>query len=250
MLVMGIEQGRGDGGAWGPTNVEPRPQHPGPVLLELEALDVDVGQAQGPDEHDCHNAGCDLHIECSAEGIFCDDERARCPDETQKQNKVAVEAVEQDDLVADGGHELEAGEEAGGQDGAKVDDDAGPFDGVFFVVVAVELGVTLAAKYAVVADVLEPRQGEAEHGTGKDEEEDEVVAFGEPDRVVYFSHHPDEGICWWAAGCCCHFGRWDVDGAKGVVEVPLGYVGVLGHDGREGMTRQKSSTIIYISITI
>jgi len=178
------------------------------VLFELEALDVVVGQPQGPDKRNRQDANDHLHVQPAAERVSCDHESTGCSDQAQEQDHVAVDAVEQDDLVADGGHELEACEEPRGEDSSQVHDDSRLFDGTFVVVIAVEALCVFAAEDAVVAEVLEPREGEAHHGAGEDEEESEVVALGEADGVVELAHHLDEGICRRSDGCCCHFGRW------------------------------------------
>lgn len=57
---------------------------------------------------------------------------------------------------------------------------------------------------AVVVEEHHSGEGKAEHGTGEDEPEDEVVAFGEADWVVDLAGLGDErvgrGACW---GCHC-----------------------------------------------
>lgn len=61
--------------------------------------------------------------------------------------------------------------------------------------------VTRAVGVAVNAIIVEEhhsREGKAEHGAGEDEPEDEVVAFGEADWVVYLASLGDEGVGWGA----------------------------------------------------
>ena len=53
--------------------------------------------------------------------------------------------------------------------------------------------VTSAAEDSVEIEILESRQSESHEGSCKDEPEDEVVAFLEPDGVVDFAHGTCEG---------------------------------------------------------
>lgn len=65
--------------------------------------------------------------------------------------------------------------------------------------------VTLAVGIAVNVIVIEKHhssESKAEHGTGEDEPEDEVVAFGEANWIVDLAGLGDEGIGWGACRSC------------------------------------------------
>lgn len=59
----------------------------------------------------------------AAEGGGGDDEAGDDADEEEEEDKVAVEAVKEEVAVADGGDELECGEDAGWKDGGEVEDE-------------------------------------------------------------------------------------------------------------------------------
>ena len=99
-------------------------------------------------------------------------ERADGPHNSEEDDDVAIDAVEEEGLVADEGGKLEAGEQRGGQDGDKVHYDAG------FLVIESKVSIALAgggvegsvvgaAELAVEVGHWQPGEHKANHGTSK-----------------------------------------------------------------------------------
>ena len=94
--------------------VEHGSEHPGAVLVDLEAFDVVVCEADaGGCENHKHSDSC-LGVECAAEGSSGDHEGSDVADEDEEDDGVAVDAVEDEEFVADDGDELPDHQEAGG----------------------------------------------------------------------------------------------------------------------------------------
>ncbi len=74
-------------------------------------------------------------------------------------------------------------------------EDGNPVDRAWSVIIAVERALRSARAAAVVeAKVLQTGKGKSHQRARKDNEEDEVVAFGEPYRVIYLAGSDDEAI--------------------------------------------------------
>lgn len=108
--------------------VEPGAQHPRAVLVNLEPLDVGVGHGHAEHHHDGGRAHPGLHGEVAAEGVVGDHQRTDEAAEEEQDDQVAGDPVPDHDLVADYGHELEDGEQGGGQHAGEVQSYAG-FEG-------------------------------------------------------------------------------------------------------------------------
>ena len=99
---------RDDGGG-----VEPGADHPGAVLVDLQALDVVVGHAGAEGGEDGEHAREDLGFEAAAEGVAGDHQGADVGEEKEGDDEVAVDAVEYQGFVADDGDELLVGGQGG-----------------------------------------------------------------------------------------------------------------------------------------
>lgn len=151
------------------SHVKHRPQHPRAMLLNLLPTDI-------PPTHENSNGGKNPHKRLhrmavnpiSALLVPDNDERSSVADQAQQQDDVPIEAVEQDPFVADDGGELEGHEDAGGEDGGKVDEHAVAVGAAAEVVpVAGDKG-EVALEVAVVVEVAQAREGEAEHAACED----------------------------------------------------------------------------------
>ena len=110
------------------TYVKPPPKHPSPMLLQLQPLDINIGQHHAPHKKDRHEPNPRLHVQPAAVRPPGDHQRARDAGQRQHQDDIAVHPVEQEDPVPDGGHELEANQKTGGEDGGQVQTDADLLD--------------------------------------------------------------------------------------------------------------------------
>lgn len=108
-----MERGGGGKGR-ASANVKPRPQHPGAVLVDLQALDVVVGESEADGRADGEGADKGLRRDGAAEGFAGYHQGAGVGDEREENCEVAGDAVEEQGFVADFGRELEDDEEAGG----------------------------------------------------------------------------------------------------------------------------------------
>ena len=89
------------------TRVHPRAQHPRTMLVDLQALDVDVGEDHrggGGSDEDTRANPCSGPAAC---GGGNQDTGGHFGDEEERDDKVAIEAVEEEELVAYDGGELE-----------------------------------------------------------------------------------------------------------------------------------------------
>lgn len=166
------------------------------MLLNLQPLDVDVGQHHTHHENDAQNAHGELYFQTATKGVSGRHETTHGADEGQDQNGVAVESMDQQGLVPDGRDELKADEKTGGEDGGEVHSKAHLGDAPGRPITLADARVP--AHVAVMIEVLEPGEDEAHHGSSKDKKENKIVAFREPDRVVELPSHCDEGIGRWA----------------------------------------------------
>lgn len=108
--------------------VEHRPQHPGAMLVDLEALDVVVCEADADCCYDHKQADSCLSFDCPTEGPSADHEGTDVGNKNEEDDNVAVDAVEDKQFLSNDGDELPNHEEAGWQDGAEVDGNADSID--------------------------------------------------------------------------------------------------------------------------
>lgn len=108
--------------------IEHHSQHPSAMLVDLEALDVVVCEANAGSCNDYEQADSRLSCECPTKGSSADHEGTGVGNEDEENDNVAVDAVEDEQFVSDDGNELPDHEEAGWQDGAEVEGDADSMD--------------------------------------------------------------------------------------------------------------------------
>ncbi len=72
------------------THVGPSPEHPRPVLINLQQLDVDVRHEVGEGRADDQRAAISLYGEVSAEGMGQDHDRPGAADEGERDHQIAV----------------------------------------------------------------------------------------------------------------------------------------------------------------
>ena len=92
------------------------------MLLDLLSADVDPGEGDGDQAHDDEEADGELDVHCAAKRAAGDHQGAYVGDREEKDDDVAVDAVEDDQFVADDGDKLEDDEERTGEDGGEVED--------------------------------------------------------------------------------------------------------------------------------
>lgn len=147
-------------------------QHPSAMLVDLEALDVVVCEAYAGCCDDREQADARLGFECATEGSSADHKGAGVGNEDKKDDGVAVDAVQDEQSVADDGNELPDHEEASWQNGAEVEGDA---DSIRASAVPVPLAgyrTIGEATFGSASDVEvgETRQGEAHHCACEDDD--------------------------------------------------------------------------------
>ena len=192
LCVYGKTGVRGDGkGREG--KGDSRAQHPSPMLIDLQMPDIPIRQPEPDLDDNGQQSDPSLRLDRAAERAPRDHQRPRISCRHQQNNNIAAEPVEQDDFIPDSGHELQDHEQGGGQDAAEMQQEAG-------LVVPVALPVAFAGRGggdvdAVVVEVLEAGEGEAEQGAGEDEKEGEVVTLFEAERVVDFAEQSHDDVC-------------------------------------------------------
>ena len=144
--------------------VEHSAQHPCPMLVDLQAFDIIIGHAQARSHNDRKEADAGLCRRCAAKRFSRQHEGARDAEEEEDGDDVAVDAMEEDELVPDDGHELPDHQQSCGYDGSKVHHDANTV--VSGLVVEPFARCSSACEYSDV-QVLQPSQREAEHGTSE-----------------------------------------------------------------------------------
>lgn len=93
------------------THVEPSPEHPSPVLLDLESLDIDVGHNQRSQEKDGAESNRSLGRNLAAKRVACNHQNACGRNQDQDHNHVAINSMEQYRLVSNEGDELKDDQE-------------------------------------------------------------------------------------------------------------------------------------------
>ena len=86
--------------------VEPGPEHPCAVLVDLEAFDVDVGQDCADGGQDCKETDVDLRFEFAAKAMTRNHEGADVGDEEEQDDDIAVDTMENEGMVTDPGDKL------------------------------------------------------------------------------------------------------------------------------------------------
>ena len=76
------------------------------MLVDLKALDVIICEAHADSCNDYKNAHCHLSVECPTEGSSTYQESTDVANKDEKDNNVAVDAVEDEQLMSDDGDEL------------------------------------------------------------------------------------------------------------------------------------------------
>lgn len=100
------------------------------MLVDLKPLDVVVCHCDGDcrDDHQYTHSG--LGWQGAAKGSPRDQKGANVADENKRDDKVAVDAMEEEEFVTDEGHELPDYEQTGRKDGDEMDSDPNAMDAV------------------------------------------------------------------------------------------------------------------------
>lgn len=163
--------------------VDPGTQHPGAVLVNLEALDVDVRKrkAHGRDTGD--DGDEEAHLEAASHRCIRNDDGTRVASEEEDHEGVAGQSMVEHELVTDDGEELEREEKADGDDAGDVHQHANTR-----AAMALRLPVSsrpLGVPVRVVEVQIHGAGGaEAEGTETKDDPEGEVVASLKAERIV------------------------------------------------------------------
>lgn len=94
------------------------------MLINLLALDVDDTEHRRDRRSNREKADKDLRVKQAAEGAVRDHEGTGVGDKEEKADEPAVDAVEEDELVADDGEELKDDQDSRRYNGDEVDLDA------------------------------------------------------------------------------------------------------------------------------
>lgn len=142
------------------------------MLVDLQPLDIIVRERHRDRSSDDEVSDSGLRGEGSAKGAAGNHGSADVADCDEEEDQVAVDAMEEDGFVADDGEELEDHEDAGRDDGGEVEGDADVVDAVLVPEPFAGDGAGFEGGGGVAADVDigEAGEGEAEHGTAKDED--------------------------------------------------------------------------------
>lgn len=134
--------------------------------------------------------------------MSCNHKDSNNTNQRQEDNQVSIQAVDNDDLVSYSRHKLEDGEESSRKNTRQMHDDADILNALEVVVAFTGEG-TADCGFRVAEDAFdveehESGEGESEQGAAKDDEQDEVVALGEADGVVYTADECHEGVGRWS----------------------------------------------------
>ena len=94
-------------GLMGRSYVEPCSEHPCPVLIDLQHLDVVDGKSEADGGQDEQSANPGLCRHCSAEGFASDHDSSSVGDQRQQNNDIAVDTVHESPRLSDGWCELQ-----------------------------------------------------------------------------------------------------------------------------------------------
>lgn len=94
------------------------------MLVDLEALDVEICQAYAGGRQDDQQAYDCLRLDASAKGMPSNYQGSDIADQDKNNNKVTVDAVEEKPLVSNHWYKLPYHEETGRENGAKVKGDS------------------------------------------------------------------------------------------------------------------------------
>jgi hypothetical protein len=168
------------------------------VLLDLESLDVPESDAFAANENDGSQTDCNLHAQATAKAVLRNHQNAAHAGKRGKDDHVAINAVKEEKLVADNGHELQEGEDTGRKGGAKVKKNANATSSRMVVEALARecIGLTLVfrAEDVIDTEVHQTGERETEKCAGGNGPEDEVVALGETDGVVNLPYYDHEAV--------------------------------------------------------
>ena len=192
------DETEGDNGA----EVEPGANHPGAVLVDLQALDVDIGHEHAVNYKHGRQADICLNRKVAPEGMVGDYQSAHEAAKAEENDEVSGNAVPDHDFVTNDRDELKDCQEAGRKDARKVKSNARLGGREVGVPVALARGGTvnaLRSRRSIAEDtpngqVLQASKHKAEESAVEDEEEDEVVALFEADGIVDLASHAHEAV--------------------------------------------------------
>lgn len=166
------------------------------MLLNLQPLNVDVGDEHGDEEHDTAQATGGLGAQVATKAAPGHHEDAGNADNGEEEDDVAIDAVEEHGLVADVRGELQDHENAGGQDAGEVQDEADAIRPARLLPVAMAGEDRVDSRVAVAVEIEGGHacQGEAEERAAGDEPQDKVVASLETDGIVHLAEEPHHGV--------------------------------------------------------
>lgn len=105
------------------THIEPTPQHPRPVLFDLQPLDIDDRQNKADEHTDTDKSDPTLDVKASTKCHMCDHQRTDETHDVQQHSQVPRDAVNNDPFMADKRRELNANEHTRRQNAPKMDHD-------------------------------------------------------------------------------------------------------------------------------
>ena len=100
------------------------PQHPRPVLIDLQSFDVVDCHTQASDDENGKETDAGLGNGCTTERASSNHERADCAENDESCDNVAVDAMEKDELVSDDRNKLPDREKSGWKHCCKMHNDA------------------------------------------------------------------------------------------------------------------------------
>lgn len=90
------------------------------MLLNLQALNLDVRHGHGTKKHNSQEANNHLRLHATTKGMPSDQEGADSGNHREQYDDITIDPMEEDGLVPKDGHKLEAGEEAAREDSGEV----------------------------------------------------------------------------------------------------------------------------------
>lgn len=106
------------------TYIKPASKHPSAMLLNLELLDVGVGQDEGDYRRESDSSEPSLRVQSSAECMSHDHETADHAQKEEQQDKITINAVEQDGFMSYRRRELQYDQESCRQNRRQMHDDS------------------------------------------------------------------------------------------------------------------------------
>lgn len=142
------------------------------MLIDLKPFDVVIGQGDTGGRDDDEYSDSRLSFERAAEGSSSDHECAHVTDDDEGDDEIAVDAMEDEGLVAYDGYELPDHEKAGRKDGSKVDGDTDAINAAAVPIPLARCGAAGIATAGRAGDIQirEAGEGEADDGSGEDDD--------------------------------------------------------------------------------